>query len=81
MSSKLWGGRFKGGTDELVEEYTESVSFDQALYRQDIAGSIAHARMMGRQGVISHEEADALCRGLEQVREEIECGASARTCT
>ena len=77
MSNKLWGGRFKGGTDELVEEYTESVSFDQALYRQDIAGSIAHARMMARQGVISHEEADALCRGLEQVREEIESGAFA----
>ena len=77
MSNKLWGGRFKGGTDELVEEYTESVSFDQALYRQDIAGSVAHARMMARQGVISHEEADALCRGLEQVREEIESGAFA----
>ena len=77
MSSKLWGGRFTGGTDALVEAYTESVSFDQALYRQDIAGSIAHARMMGRQGVVSHEEADALCRGLEQVREEIESGAFA----
>ncbi len=77
MSNKLWGGRFKGGTDELVEEYTESVSFDQALYRQDIAGSVAHARMMGRQGVISHEEADTLCQGLEQVREEIESGVFA----
>lgn len=77
MSSKLWGGRFKGGTDELVEEYTESVSFDQALYRQDVAGSIAHARMMARQGVISHEDADALCRGLDQVREEIESGVFA----
>ena len=74
-TSKLWGGRFKGGTDSLVEEYTESVSFDQALYRQDIAGSIAHARMMARQGVISHEEADILCQGLEHVREEIESEA------
>ena len=75
MSTKLWGGRFKGGTDELVEEYTESVSFDQALYRQDIAGSVAHARMMARQGVISHEDADAICHGLESVREEIEAGS------
>ena len=74
-TSKLWGGRFKGGTDELVEEYTESVSFDQALYRQDIAGSVAHARMMARQGVISHEDADAICHGLETVREEIEAGS------
>ena len=72
--SKLWGGRFKGGTDSLVEEYTESVSFDRALFRQDIAGSIAHARMMARQGVIGPEEADALRRGLEQTREEIESG-------
>ena len=76
-ANKLWGGRFKGGTDGLVEEYTESVSFDQALYRQDIAGSMAHARMMARQGVISHEEADTLCQGLETVREEIESGSFA----
>lgn len=75
MSAKLWGGRFKGGTDALVEEYTESVSFDQALYRQDIAGSMAHARMMAKQGVISQEEADTLCQGLEGVRAEIEAGA------
>lgn len=74
-ASKLWGGRFKGGTDGLVEEYTESVSFDRALYRQDIAGSAAHARMLARQGVISPEEADAICRGLEKVREEIEAGS------
>ncbi|MDR2489190.1 MAG: argininosuccinate lyase [Desulfovibrio sp.] len=73
-TSKLWGGRFKEGVTDVAAAYTESVSFDQAMYRQDIAGSIAHARMMARQGVISREEADALCLGLESVREEIESG-------
>lgn len=74
-TKKMWGGRFAQGTDALVEEYTQSVSFDHALYRQDIAGSQAHARMMARQGVISEEEADILCRGLDTVREEIELGS------
>ena len=71
----MWGGRFTKGPDALVEEYTESISFDQALYRQDIAGSQAHARMMARQGVITAEEADVLCEGLHRVLGEIESGA------
>ena len=70
----LRGGRLADGADKLVEEYTESVSFDKVLYRHDIAGSIAHARMMARQGVISREEADALCSGLNTIAEEIEAG-------
>jgi len=70
----MWGGRFAQGPDALVEAYTESISFDQALYRQDIAGSQAHARMMARQGVISAEEADILCQGLQSILEEIESG-------
>lgn len=70
----MWGGRFAEGPDALVEEYTESVSFDRALYRQDIAGSRAHARMLARQGVISQKEAEALCAGLQSILEEIEAG-------
>ena len=60
MSDKPWGGRFKERTSGAVEAYTESISFDRELYAQDIAGSQAHAAMLGRQGVITPEEADAL---------------------
>ncbi len=73
-TKKMWGGRFREGTTALVEEYTESVSFDYLLYRQDIAGSKAHARMLAKQGVLLAEEAETLCRGLDAVREEIEQG-------
>lgn len=74
MSDKLWGGRFTKTTDQLVEEFTSSISFDRRLYRQDIAGSIAHARMLGRQGIITPEEAAAIIGGLESIREDIERG-------
>lgn len=74
MSDKPWGGRFKERTSGAVEAYTESISFDRELYAQDIAGSQAHAAMLGRQGVITPEEADALVRGLDTVRREIESG-------
>ena len=53
MSDKPWGGRFKERTSGAVEAYTESISFDRELYAQDIAGSQAHAAMLGRQGVIT----------------------------
>ena len=69
---KLWGGRFHEGTAASVEAYTQSISYDWALYKQDIAGSCAHARMLARQGVISAEEADQLVAGLAAVRAEIE---------
>ncbi|MDL2317053.1 argininosuccinate lyase [Desulfovibrio sp. OttesenSCG-928-A18] len=71
-TKKMWGGRFAQGQDALVEAYTESVSFDRLLYRQDIAGSSAHARMLARQGILSGEEAETLCRGLQAILEEIE---------
>lgn len=75
MSDKPWGGRFRERTSGAVEAYTESISFDRELYAQDIAGSMAHAAMLGRQGVISPEEAETLRRGLETVRNEIEAGS------
>ena len=68
---KLWGGRFHEGTAASVEAYTQSISYDWALYKQDIAGSCAHARMLARQGVISAEEADQLVAGLAAVRAEV----------
>ena len=73
-TQKMWGGRFAGGPDALVEAYTESVSYDRALYKQDIVGSQAHAQMLARQGVISSAEAAELCRGLDAVKAEIESG-------
>ncbi len=69
-----WGGRFSQGPEEAVAAYTESCSYDQALYAHDIAGSKAHARMLGRQGIITVEEAEQLVAGLETVQAEIESG-------
>ncbi|WP_419783615.1 argininosuccinate lyase [Maridesulfovibrio sp.] len=72
--NKLWGGRFAAKTAQSVEDYTESVSYDQNLYREDISGSQAHARMLAEQGVLTAEEAQTLVKGLDQVLEEIESG-------
>ncbi len=71
---KLWGGRFEKGTDALVEDFHSSISFDQRLYRQDIIGSIAHARMLGRIGVLNSEEGQKIVSGLESILAEIEAG-------
>ncbi|MCG6872099.1 MAG: argininosuccinate lyase [Gammaproteobacteria bacterium] len=71
---KLWGGRFAAGTDDAVEAFTASVDFDRRLYRQDIAGSIAHARMLARVGVLSEDDARLIEEGLEAIRDEIESG-------
>jgi len=71
---KLWGGRFTKPADKTVEGFTSSLSFDRRLYRQDIKGSIAHARMLGRQGIIPKEDADAIEKGLHEILAEIEAG-------
>lgn len=71
---KLWGGRFTKGTDKVVEDFHSSISFDQRLYRQDIRGSIAHAGMLGRQGIITREEAAAIISCLEEILADIESG-------
>ncbi|MHC1711130.1 MAG: argininosuccinate lyase [Solidesulfovibrio sp.] len=75
MSTKMWGGRFGEGTGALMEAYSESVSYDRRMYRQDIAGSKAHARMLAKRGVLLGEEADRIVAGLDQVLDEIEAGA------
>lgn len=71
---KLWGGRFEKSTDALVEDFHSSIRFDQRLYKQDIQGSIAHARMLGSVGVISEAEANNLIKGLEEILEDIQAG-------
>jgi len=71
---KPWGGRFLESTDKLVEAFTASIQFDQRLYRYDIEGSIAHARMLARQKIITGREADAIVSGLEDIMSVIEKG-------
>ena len=61
---KLWGGRFSEPTNELVEAFTESVSFDSRLYRQDIMGSIAHSKMLAKIGVLTSQEAQKIEAGI-----------------
>jgi len=73
-SGKLWGGRFSGETDPSVERFSASVHFDKALARYDIRVSIAHARMLGRTGLIPEADAHVLVEGLEKIAGEIESG-------
>ncbi|HTF36122.1 MAG TPA: argininosuccinate lyase [Myxococcota bacterium] len=69
---KPWGGRFRQPTDPAVERFSASIHFDRALARYDIRGSIAHARMLGRVGILSAEDAEALVGGLLRIAREIE---------
>lgn len=71
---KLWGGRFAKATDKVVEDFHSSISFDQRLYKQDIHGSIAHATMLGKVGVITPEEVDTIVKGLQEILAGIEAG-------
>ncbi len=74
MSKKLWGGRFEQGTDALVEKLGESVSFDSRLADFDIQGSIAHARMLGAQGIITKTDSRKIISGLKAILKEIDKG-------
>jgi argininosuccinate lyase len=73
-SSKPWAGRFNEPTDAFVEAFTASVEFDRRLYRYDIEGSIAHATMLARQGILTDAERDAIVAGFNRIRERIEGG-------
>jgi len=74
MSQKTWGGRFTGGTDARVEQFTESITFDRRLYRQDIVGSEAHARMLAEVGLITADEAAQIVAALNEIGETIDAG-------
>ena len=71
---KLWGGCFEKTTDILVEDFHSSISFDQRLYKQDILGSAAHARMLGNVGIISEDEANLIIKELIKILEDIQAG-------
>ena len=73
-TNQSWGGRFSEPTDAFVERFTASVDFDQRLAHHDIQGSIAHATMLARVGVLTDEERDAVVEGLGEIRGEIESG-------
>ncbi len=72
--SKLWGGRFSGQLDALMQQFNDSMPFDQRMWEADIAGSIAYARAIARSGIISKGERDALIKGLETVFDEFAAG-------
>lgn len=72
--AKLWGGRFSKATDTLVDDFNSSIRFDARMYAQDIAGSQAHAEMLGRQGIIPKADADLIVKTLGEIRADIEAG-------
>ena len=71
---KLWGGRFSKATDGLVDDFNSSISFDKRLFAQDIRGSIAHATMLGEQGIIPQADADAIVEGLKGILADAQAG-------
>jgi len=74
MSEKLWGGRFSKTTDEMINEFQASIGFDRRMYREDIAGSLAHAAMLAKVGILSEEDRAAIEKGLKGILAQIEHG-------
>jgi argininosuccinate lyase len=74
MSNKMWGGRFSASPDAVMEEINASIDFDRHLFRQDIAASKAHAAMLGKQGIITVDDAGKIAHGLDTILSEIESG-------
>ena len=70
----LWGGRFEKEMDSLVKDFNASIFFDQRMFEEDIDGSVAHVTMLGKQGIVTEEEADQIIKGLEKIREKIRSG-------
>ena len=75
--SKMWAGRTAGETDKLADDFNSSISFDSRMYRQDITGSMAHAAMLGKQGIITPVEAEQLIEGLAGILDDLNSGALA----
>ncbi len=72
--AKLWGGRFQKNTDKKVDDFNSSIRFDKRMYRQDIKGSIAHATMLGKQGIIPEADSKLIVSGLKEILADIEAG-------
>ena len=71
---KLWGGRFDKETDSLVNDFNSSIQFDSRMYREDITGSVAHATMLGEQGIIPKEDAEKIVDGLKGILADVRAG-------
>ncbi|HEY8390873.1 MAG TPA: argininosuccinate lyase [Clostridia bacterium] len=69
---KLWGGVFTQNTDKIADDFNSSLKFDKRLYKHDILGSIAHAKMLGKQKIISNQESEAIINGLESILDDIQ---------
>lgn len=74
MADKLWGGRFQKSTDKKVDDFNSSIRFDKRMYRQDIRGSIAHATMLGKQGIIPKADSELIVSELKNILEDIDAG-------
>ena len=74
MSKAMWGGRFSKSTDEMINEFQASINFDKRMYHEDIRGSIAHARMLAKCGILTEEDRDKIVAGLEDIEQQIEDG-------
>lgn len=72
---KLWGGRFEKGTDKLVNDFNSSINIDSRMYKEDITGSIAHAKMLGKQNIISKKASVEIASGLEEILKRISSGS------
>ena len=72
--AKLWGGRFTEATDASAYRFNQSISFDRKMYAEDIRGSVAHAEMLGRQGIISADDKEKIVSGLKEIKDDIDAG-------
>lgn len=72
--AQLWGGRFTKETDQLVYNFNASISFDQKFYKQDMLGSMAHVKMLAKQGILTEEERDVILKGIEGILADVESG-------
>ncbi len=72
--AQLWGGRFTKETDRMVYDFNASIRFDRRLFRQDIEGSMAHVKMLAKQGILTEAERDAIIEGLTGIKEDVEAG-------
>lgn len=72
--AQLWGGRFTKETDQLVYNFNASISFDKKFYRQDMEGSIAHVKMLGKQGILTEQESEELVAAVKEILKEVETG-------
>ena len=70
----LWGGRFQKETDTLVRKFNDSLSFDKRLFFSDVEGSLAHSKMLSKQGIISEEDGKKIEKGLISIRDDVKSG-------